>query len=144
MDWSLPILFGASFAAATLVPFQSEVVLAALLADPNRSVVVLVAVATVGNTLGSCVNWAMGRGIRSVAHWPGMAQAEATLARAEGWFERYGRWSLLLAWTPFLGDPLCVVAGSLRVPFLPFVLLVGAGKLARYIVVALAVRGLLG
>lgn len=125
-----------AFLAATLLPFSSEAVLAALVAarDPGEAWT-LFAVALAANTAGSCVNWALGR---FVFHWrdrswfPVSAQR---LARAEAWYRRWGQWSLLLAWLPVVGDPLTVAAGALRQDFLRFVLLVGAGKAARYAVV---------
>ena len=66
------------------------------------------------------------------------------LARAQAWFRRYGVWSLLLAWLPVIGDPLTVLAGTMRVHIVPFLILVAAGKGLRYIVLALAVDGAIG
>ncbi|MFC7335470.1 YqaA family protein [Rhodocista pekingensis] len=134
-------LFGAAFAAATLVPAQSEVLLVALLVQAERDPWLLVAVATLGNTLGSCVNWGLGRFLRHMADKPWFPAPHKALARAERVYNRWGLPSLLLAWTPFLGDPLTVVAGSLRVPFLPFVVLVALGKGGRYVVVMLGTLG---
>jgi len=129
-------LFTAAFVAATIIPAQSEAVLAALLLAGNHPVALLLVVATVGNVLGSAVNWALGRGIekfRDRRWFP--ADAEA-LERAQGWYQRYGRWSLLLSWAPFIGDPLTIMAGVLREPFWSFLLLVTIAKLARYLVLA--------
>ena len=132
----LALMFASSFLAATILPVVSEAVLAGLSAVEGADLVLLVVVATVGNTLGAIVNWAIGRWL---LHWrdhrwfPIKGRA---LDRASAVFNRWGRWSLLLAWTPFLGDPLTFVAGILRVPFWPFTILVAAGKGARYVVVA--------
>jgi membrane protein YqaA with SNARE-associated domain len=122
-----------AFLAATLLPFSSEAVLAALVAaNAPGEAWLLFAVATAANTAGSCVNWALGR---FVAHWrgrPWFPVSESRLLRAEAWYRRWGQWSLLFAWLPVLGDPLTVAAGMLRQDFLRFVLLVGLGKAARY------------
>ncbi len=122
-----------AFLAATLLPFSSEAVLAALVAakDPGEAWA-LFAVALIANTAGSCVNWALGR---FVLHWrdrPWFPVSAEGLARAEAWYRRWGQWSLLFAWLPVVGDPLTVAAGALRQDFTRFVLLVGAGKAARY------------
>ena len=65
----------------------------------------------------------------------------ATLARAEKWYRHYGKWSLLLAWVPIIGDPLTVVAGVLRETFWVFLLLVSVAKIGRYLVLAAATLG---
>lgn len=67
---------------------------------------------------------------------------EQALARAERWYRRFGKWSLLLSWVPIIGDPLTVVAGVLREPLPMFVFLVAIAKVGRYVVVALATQGL--
>lgn len=126
MDW---LLFAAAFVSATLFPGGSEaLVVMRVLEGGDR--VAIVATATAGNVLGSLVTWVMGHfGRRLAAH---SARSEARLKRAQAWFARYGQASLLLAWLPVIGDPLCFVAGLLRVRLLNFLLLVTAGKLARY------------
>lgn len=130
MDW---LLFGSALLSSTLFPGGSEALLLYRLqqgADPLASVLV----ATAGNVLGSVLTWAMGRfGRTALAR---RAQAESRMRRAEAWFGRYGQASLLLAWLPLVGDPLCLVAGVLRVRFLNFLLLVSVGKLARYAALA--------
>lgn len=137
-------LFMSAFLAATLLPLSSEVVLAGLTAARGGEAVLLWLVATLGNTLGALVNWALGR---FCLHWRErrwFPVKPAQLERAGAWFRRYGTWSLLLAWLPLVGDPLTFVGGILRVNVWVFVILVGAGKAARYAVVILAVNGLLG
>ncbi len=132
-------LFLAAFVAATLLPAQSEAVLVGLILSGNHPVWLLVAVASVGNVLGSVVNWVLGRGIERFRHARWFPVSERSLDRAENWYRRWGKWSLLLSWAPIVGDPLTVVAGVLRVPlriFLPLVILAKAG---RYCVLALAV-----
>ena len=132
-------LFLAAFVAATLLPAQSEAVLVGLILSGNHPVWLLVAVASVGNVLGSLVNWVLGRGIERFRHARWFPVSERSLDHAENWYRRWGKWSLLLSWAPIVGDPLTVVAGVLRVPlkiFLPLVILAKAG---RYCVLAFAV-----
>ena len=134
-------LFLAAFTAATLLPAQSEAIVVGLLRTDYAPWLVL-AVASVGNVLGSVVNWFLGRGIELFRGRRWFPASPAALARAEGWYRRYGRWSLLLAWAPIIGDPLTVVAGVLRETFLVFLLLVSIAKIGRYLVLAAATLGL--
>lgn len=132
-------LFLTAFAAATLLPAQSELALAGLLAHGAAPVWALLAVATLGNTAGSSVNWLLGRGVARFRGRRWFPVSPAALARAEGWYRRYGRWSLLLSWAPVVGDPLTLAAGIMREPFPSFVLITLAAKLGRYLAVAAAV-----
>ena len=129
-------LFITAFFAATILPAQSEAGLATLILASPASVAVLVTTASLGNVLGSVVNWYLGRGISRFTgkRW---LPTNTQLSRANSWYNRYGRWSLLLSWVPVIGDPLTVVAGIMREPFLRFLLIVGIAKTGRYIVVAL-------
>jgi membrane protein YqaA with SNARE-associated domain len=136
-------LFAAAFAAATILPAQSEAVLAGLLAMGSLSPAMLVLVASIGNILGSMVNWALGRGIERFRDKPWFPIRPTALDRATGWYRRYGRWSLLLSWVPVIGDPLTVVAGVLREPLWSFVAIVAVAKVARYLAVAGAVLNLM-
>lgn len=131
-------LFLSALAAATLLPGGSEVVLGAMLASGRWDPVMLVTIATAGNVLGSTINWAIGRFLaeRREARW--FPVSSAALDRAEARFKRYGLPVLLLSWVPVIGDPLTLIAGLLRVRLVPFLLFVGAGKAARYGVIALA------
>jgi membrane protein YqaA with SNARE-associated domain len=134
-------LAGSAFLAATVFPAQSELVMGALLAEREHSTALLLLVGTAANTLGSVVNWALGRWF---AHFSGrrwFPVSERAYARAAGWYNRFGVWSLLFAWVPVIGDPLTAVAGALRVPFVRFVVLVTLGKAARYVFIALAFAG---
>jgi len=133
-------LFLAAFTAATLLPAQSEALVVGLLLTDYAPWLVL-AVASVGNILGSVVNWFLGRGIDRFRGRRWFPVSPAALARAEGWYSRYGRWSLLLAWAPIIGDPLTVVAGVLRETFLVFLLLVSIAKIGRYLILAAATLG---
>jgi len=125
-------LFAAAFLAATLLPGSSEAVLTALLLEGSRSPWVLLAVASCGNVLGSVANWLCGRYLSTFRDRRWFPVSERRYDQAKGWFERYGLWSLLFAWAPIVGDPLTVIAGALRTPIAPFIVLVGIGKIARY------------
>lgn len=136
-------LFLAAFVAATPVPFQSEIIFGGMVvAEPERFWLILT-VASVGNVLGSCVNYAIGRGLSVVSLPERFRISEAAMARAEGWFRRWGVWSLLLSWLP-LGDVLTVVAGVLKTPVWLFVVLVTLAKTGRYLVLGLIVLGVIG
>ena len=134
-------LFGASLLSATIFPFQSEVILFGMLMAEHYQTWLLVAVASVGNILGSCLNWFLGRFIAHFEDRSWFPVKRETVARAEGWYHRYGRWSLLMSWAPIVGDPLTIVAGVLREPFPVFLFLVTAAKTARYIAVAAVQHG---
>lgn len=129
-------LFTVAFVAATVFPLQSEAALVALLLDGQQPVWALIAVASMGNVLGSVVNWLLGRGIERFADRRWFPASPAALARAQRAYQRWGKWSLLLSWAPFIGDPLTVVAGVLREPLPMFVLLVTLAKVGRYVTLA--------
>jgi membrane protein YqaA with SNARE-associated domain len=125
-------LFFAAFLAATILPFYSEVVLFALLragGDP----LMLVIVATVGNTLGAAVNWLMGLYLLHFQDRRWFYFKKSQIERAQAWYNRYGFWSLLLAWLPIGGDALTLIAGTMKVRLWIFIVLVATGKGARYV-----------
>lgn len=126
------ILFSSAFLAATILPFYSEVVLFALLRQGGDPAL-LVAVATVGNTLGAVVNWLLGRYLLHFQDRRWFYFSRKQIARAQDWFQHYGFWTLLLAWMPVGGDALTLIAGIMRVRLWLFVLLVGLGKGLRYV-----------
>jgi membrane protein YqaA with SNARE-associated domain len=134
-------LFGAAFLSATIFPFQSEVILFGMLMAEHYHALLLVLVASVGNVLGSCVNWYLGRFIAHFEDRRWFPLSKDKVARAERWYHRYGRWTLLLSWMPIIGDPLTIVAGVLREPFWIFLALVAVAKSARYVVVAALTLG---
>ncbi|SFE18203.1 membrane protein YqaA, SNARE-associated domain [Sulfitobacter brevis] len=131
-------LFAAALVAATILPMQSEAVLVGLLATSTHPVAALILVATVGNVLGSVINWYLGRYLLNYKDRRWFPTSERQLARAQGWYHRYGRWSLLGSWLPLIGDPLTVVAGIMREPLGPFLILVTIAKASRYLVLAAA------
>jgi membrane protein YqaA with SNARE-associated domain len=128
-------LFAVCFLAATVLPAQSEILLAGMVLAAHQPVIALVAVATVGNVLGSTVNWLLGRLLSRFEGRRWFPVERRPLAKAEGWYHRWGKWSLLLPWAPFIGDPLTVVAGVLRERLAVFLALVTVTKLGRYVVV---------
>lgn len=137
-------LFITAFGAATILPMQSEPVLVGLILTGKFSIPLLLALASVANTLGSVVNWFLGRGIELFRDRRWFPVGEKALERASRWYRRYGRWTLLLSWMPLFGDALTVVAGVLREPLLPFTILVSVAKTGRYVVVAFAVLEVFG
>lgn len=131
---SYSLLFVSAFLAATVLPFYSEVVLFAMIRAGEPAGLLLV-VAAVGNTLGSVVNWVLGRYILHFQHKKWFYFKPAQIEKMQAWFQKYGVWSLLLAWMPIGGDPLTLVAGIMRVNLWLFILLVGIGKTLRYVAV---------
>ena len=126
------LLFGSAFLAATILPFYSEVFLFALLregGDPLVSVIV----ASLGNTLGAVVNWYLGRYLLHFRDRRWFYFSGSQIEKAQTWFQRYGFWSLLLAWMPIGGDALTLIAGILKVRLWLFLILVGTGKTLRYV-----------
>lgn len=126
-------LFIAALAAATLIPAQSEAVLAALILAGNHPVWLLLAVATTGNVLGSVLNWALGRFLMRHAGHRWFPASPRQLDRAAQWYRRWGWPSLFLSWAPIIGDPLTLAAGLLREPFWRFLLVVTFAKGGRYV-----------
>ncbi|CAI8789168.1 Inner membrane protein YqaA [Pseudomonas sp. IT-P12] len=137
-------LFFAAFGAATLLPLQSEAVLVGLLLSERYGLLGLLAVATLGNVLGSLLNWWLGRGIERFRHRRWFPISPSHLEKARSHYQRYGHWSLLLSWVPVIGDPLTLVAGVMREPLGRFLLIVTLAKGARYGVLALATLGWTG
>jgi membrane protein YqaA with SNARE-associated domain len=129
---SFLLLFASAFLAATILPFYSEVILYALLREGGDPVA-LVIIATLGNTLGAVVNWVLGRYLLHFQDRRWFYFSPAQIEKAQGWFQRYGFWSLLLAWMPVGGDALTLIAGVMKVRMWLFLLLVGTGKALRYV-----------
>lgn len=136
-------LFVAAFVAATFVPFYSEIAVVGMLAMGENPELVL-AIATLGNTFGAAVNWLLGRFLLHYQDRAWFPVKGRQLGHAQRWFQRYGVWSLLLAWLPVGGDALTFIAGVMRVPFALFFILTAIGKAARYWVFIYATQGVLG
>lgn len=113
-------LFLAAFSAATILPMQSEALLLMLLINSDLSPVILITVASIGNILGSCVNWWLGKYIEHFKDKKWFPVNADQLTTAQQHYRRYGRWSLLLSWVPFIGDPITVMAGVMQERFFIF------------------------
>ncbi|MBX9748489.1 MAG: DedA family protein [Roseococcus sp.] len=108
----------------------------------DHTVCLLVLVASLANTAGSVVNWWLGGVIHRYRDRRWFPASPEALARAEGWYRRWGHWSLMLSWAPIIGDPLTVIAGVLREPLWRFLILVALAKTGRYVTLALITLGL--
>lgn len=137
-------LFLAAFGAATLLPLQSEALLVGLLLSNQYWLWLLLTVATLGNVLGSLVNWWLGRRVERFRERRWFPVSPASLDKARDHYQRYGHWSLLLSWLPIIGDPLTLIAGVMREPLGRFLLIVTLAKGARYGVLALITLGWMG
>ncbi len=135
-------LAASAFIAATVFPLQSEAVLVGLMLTGDHTVCLLVLVASLANTAGSVVNWWLGGVIHRYRDRRWFPASPEALARAEGWYRRWGHWSLMLSWAPIIGDPLTVIAGVLREPLWRFLILVALAKTGRYVTLALITLGL--
>lgn len=129
-------LFLVALLSASVLPLQSEAVLVGLLLSDNYPVWLLLTVASIGNVLGSLLNWYLGKYLQHFQQRRWFPVKPEQLDKASCWYLKYGKWSLLLSWVPIIGDPLTVIAGVLREPFLPFLLLVTIAKVSRYLVLA--------
>ncbi|MCP3874841.1 MAG: DedA family protein [Desulfobacteraceae bacterium] len=128
----------ASFLAATILPFSSEVILGYLLTH-DFSPYMTVFTATTGNVLGAVVNYGLGILGSQILLRKVLRISDQDVETAENRFKKYGVFSLLFAWVPIIGDPLTVVAGMLKINFTIFLILVGTGKFLRYVFVSWAV-----
>lgn len=129
-------LFATAFAAATILPFQSEAALATFLLADVQPAWSLIVVASVGNILGSAANYALGRGIERFRDRGWFPIKTSMLLRAQDWYRHYGVWSLLASWVPIIGDPLTVAAGVMRERLAVFLIFVTIAKASRYLVLA--------
>lgn len=133
-------MFAAALIAGTFLPFlpaSSELVLAGFLSAGQGDPWLLVAAATVGNIIGSVINYFVGRYVSELAGRRWFPATEKQMQRASDQFNRYGVWILLMSWLPVLGDLLTIIAGLLRTNFRMFVVLVSLGKFFRYFIILL-------
>ena len=122
-----------SFLAATILPFSSEVVLTTMYLSNSFETYLLLIFASIGNILGSITNWYLGKKINIFKDRKWFPVSADQLNRSQKYFQKYGLWSLLLAWVPIIGDPLTLLAGVLKVRFGIFFLLVSISKISRYV-----------
>ncbi|WP_350594707.1 MULTISPECIES: YqaA family protein [unclassified Pseudoalteromonas] len=128
-------LFFSAFISATLLPSSSEVVMVAMMTQGKVNLLLLWLAATLGNVLGSCVNYWLGTQVLRFKDKSWFPVSEQGLEKAQKQFNKYGVYSLLFAWLPIVGDPLTVIGGIFKVCFSTFLLLVTLGKGARYLAV---------
>ncbi len=140
-QYSLGTVFVVSFISATLLPMGSEPVVFGVIQLHPELFWQVIGVATLGNTLGGAVDWWLGYGAHRVAD---KYRHSAVHVRALDWLQKLGPKACLLAWLPLVGDPLCAVAGWLRLPFWPCLLYMAIGKLLRYLVMTSALIGIFG
>ncbi|MGM9491019.1 YqaA family protein [Ideonella sp. YS5] len=132
----LPAVFIIAVVSATLLPLGSEFAVIALVSLDADLFWPAVLVATVGNTLGGAITWWMGFGAERA--YERIRHRRPHEARALQWLERFGARGCLLSWLPVVGDPLCAVAGWLKLPFWPCVGYMAVGKFARYLTMTAA------
>ena len=131
-------LFFSALIAATVFPAQSEMVLVYLVQQAAHPVWALVVVASIGNVLGSVINYALGYSVHRFKDRRWFPASPKQMDRAQAFYAKWGRYSLLASWVPIIGDPITVVAGVLRDRFLVFLILVAIAKSGRYVVLAYA------
>ena len=129
-------LFLSAFLAATLIPAQSELGLGYLVINTDYSMVLLVTVASLGNTAGATINWFIGQGVARSIVRAEKIKASTRYWTVINWYKKYGKWTLLLSWAPFIGDPITIIAGILKVPLKTFLLIVAVAKTSRYVIIA--------
>ena len=134
-EYGLSTLFFIAFVSATLLPLGSEPALFGLLKLNPELFWPAILVATAGNTLGGAVSWWMGLASHSLVN---KVRHSNTHLKALDWLERLGPKACLLSWMPIFGDPLCAVAGWLKLPFWPCLIYMAIGKLARYLTMTVA------
>ena len=126
-------LFIISLLAATILPLSSEIVLTTMLLTNLFEKNILLIVASSGNILGSIFNWYLGKKIIIFQDRKWFPVSPEQLNKSQKYFQKYGLWSLLLAWVPVIGDPLTLLAGVLKVRFSIFFILVSISKISRYV-----------
>jgi len=139
--FGLSTVFVVSFISATLVPLGSEPVVFGLVKLNPHLFWPTIGVATLGNTLGGAVTWMMGLASHRVMDRYSHSRHHL---RALAWLERLGPKACLLAWLPLVGDPLCAVAGWLKMPFWPCLAYMALGKFTRYLIMTAALMGVFG
>ena len=137
MDESYFLLFLSALLSATIVPISSEVMLIGFVTASDKDAWSFFLVASAGNILGAVINWVLGRFCINWQRFKWFPVSKVRHDKINRWFNRFGVWSLLLAWVPFIGDALTVAAGYFRVRFWLFLILVTVSKAGRYAVILL-------
>jgi len=131
--YALFSLFFSAFVSSTLLPGGSELLLIYLATQSNENLYALWFVASLGNTLGGLTSWLLGYWL--IKRFPNRGLDERKHHRALTYVRRWGGVSLLFSWLPIIGDPLCFVAGWLKLSFIWSVLFIAIGKVSRYAVI---------
>lgn len=137
------ILFITAFVSATLLPLQSEAVLVTFLLQEQYWAYGLLLCASIGNILGSCINWYLGYKIEQYKNRKWFPVSAKNMLKAETIYKKYGYWALLLSWLPIIGDPITLIAGLLRENLLRFIIMVSIAKTGRYLFIYWVVLGLI-
>ena len=130
-------LFLSSFISSTILPGHSEITLTTFIFLNKYNIINLIFIASLGNIFGSILNWYLGFHFVKFKEKKWFPINKRQLEKASLWFLNYGKWSLFLSWVPFVGDPLTVVAGVLRVPIITFLIIVSISKILRYVIASL-------
>jgi membrane protein YqaA with SNARE-associated domain len=138
-QYGLGTVFVVSFISATLLPMGSEPVVFGMVQLSPELFWQVIGVATLGNTLGGAVDWWIGYGAHRVADKYSHSKHHMKVL---DWLQKLGPKACLLAWLPVVGDPLCAVAGWLKLPFWPCLLYMAIGKFARYVMMTTALVGI--
>ncbi len=138
--YGLTTVFVVALVSATLLPLGSEPAVFGLVKLDPALFWPAVGVATAGNTIGGAISWWMGFGAERA--YERVKHHKPSELRALAWLRRFGAKGCLLAWLPIVGDPLCAVAGWLRLPFWPCVGYMAIGKFARYVTMTAALMWL--
>jgi membrane protein YqaA with SNARE-associated domain len=136
-------LFISSFLSSTLLPGHSELTLTTFIFLKKYSIIELIIFASIGNILGSILNWCMGYYLTNLKNKKWFPINTLQLTRASSWFLKYGKWTLFFSWVPLIGDPLTIIAGVFRVPIYTFILIVSIAKIMRYFFVSLVATNIL-
>ena len=128
-------LFISSFLSSTILPGHSEITLITLVLLEKYSQFLLILYASLGNILGSIVNWYLGIYITKFMNRNWFPLKKKQLDKASLWYLKYGKWSLFLCWVPIFGDPLTIIAGVFRVPLIIFLTIISISKVLRYVFV---------
>ena len=124
---------------ATIVPFGSEMYFGTLLSLGKYNNFLLLVSASIGNVLGSVFNWVCGYYVNYFITKSWFPIKQDKIQKGAEIFNKYGKWSLLFSWLPFIGDPITFAAGIMRYPIVPFLILVSIGKVGRYLVIYLSI-----
>jgi membrane protein YqaA with SNARE-associated domain len=131
----LSFLFFSAFLSATIFPAGSEMVLVGLNTLGKYQKILLLVIATLGNVLGSVVNWLLGSYFMKFQNKRWFKVKQSSLSKPMAFYKKWGVWTLLFSWLPIIGDPLTIIAGMFKTNIFTFLILVTIGKAARYMAI---------